>query len=368
MVKFRRRVLLQGAAAAGCAWLIGPRISWGNINIRSRLKSVAESLAQFLVAQGEHSVALGQFSGPPQLASTGGIGIAQVLSQELAALNIDIERRAKLGIEGSYHPDVDPVSMRPSARITVRVVDTTGAVLVDYTDHVSETKEVASILGLTVALDPSQPQKSRDEQLNNAIDEPGGVLEVNTLRADTSSPYGIEIWVEQGTEYEPQPLKLDEGLPFVDLKEEDLYAIRIINDSAHDAAVTISIDGVNLFAFSENKGYSNLILSKDKGSALVKGWFRTLEKSDAFKITSYADSAAAELLNGTSQIGTITVTFAACWPKGQKPPSDELKFRFAVRGSEELATGRGPSIEQKYEEAERVNGEVRSVLSIRYSK
>lgn len=369
MVMLCRRQFLQGIAAAGCVGLFAPHVAWSAADIRAQLKKGAESIAKFLAARGEQSISIGQFSGPPQLASTSGAGIAQVLAEELTALKIEVKRRAKLGIDGAYRPQPDPMTMRPAAQINLRIVDSFGATLVEMSHFVSETKEVAELFGLTVALDANLPQKARDEQLTQALDHPGGTVQVHTLRASPDSPYGVEIWVRHAAdEYQPRSLKLDEGLAFVDLQKDDLYAIRLINDSPLDAAVTISIDGVNLFAFSEKKGYSNLILTKDKGSALVKGWFRTLEKSDAFKITSYAESAAAEVLQSAAQLGTITVSYAACWPKDQPPPSDELKFKFASRGAGDLATGRGPSISQKYEEAVRVIGEVRAVLSVRYSK
>ena len=368
METIKRRVFLQGTAAAASAWLLSGRETLADADVRTQLKAVAQSISKFLEKEGEEAIAIGQFSSPPQLAATGGLGIVQVLSEELAALKIAVKRRAKLGLQGAFRPDSDPMSQRPAARVDVTIVNDVGAELIAFTHYISESKDVAALLGLTVALDPNLPQKAHDEQLAQSITTPGGALQQHTLRAAPDSPYGVEIWVKGADDYEPRALSLDEGLAFVQLQKADLYAIRIINDSPHDAAVSISIDGVNLFAFSEHKGYSNLILTKEKQSALVKGWFRTLEKSDAFKITGYAESAAAELLQDSSQIGTITAAFAACWPKDQPPPSDELKFKFASRGAGDLATGRGPSISQKYEEAVRMIGEPRAVLSVRYSK
>src|SRR5581483_3422812 len=125
-------------------------------------------------------------------------------------------------------------------------------------------------------------------------------------------------------------------------------------------------DGLNLFAFAENQDYEYLIVPK-KSQGMIVGWPVTTERSDSFQVTSYARSAVAGLLPpDSSNIGTITATFAAAWPKAAKPPSDERASRLALRGAD--ATGRGPSVESRYRIVERVTGAVRSSVSIRYAK
>jgi hypothetical protein len=133
--------------------------------------------------------------------------------------------------------------------------------------------------------------------------------------------------------------------------------------------VQLTIDGLSLFTFSElrhaegpRKGrplYSRVICPR--GSCVIRGWHITNEKSDAFLVTRYAQSAAAELKNAGS-VGTITATFAAAWPKGKRP-ADEVLDR-----SPDLATGRGAKVDQTYEPVELEWGLDRAAVSIRYVK
>ena len=129
---------------------------------------------------------------------------------------------------------------------------------------------------------------------------------------------------------------------------------KLINDSDTDAAVTLTVDGLNMFAFSENSDYRYVIVRK-KSQGVIPGWHITNRRSDSFKVTEYAKSAVAQLLPNSSLVGTVTATFAAAWPRETMPPADERgSRRLVMRGKD--ATGRGPSVETGYQVAERVVG------------
>jgi len=123
--------------------------------------------------------------------------------------------------------------------------------------------------------------------------------------------------------------------------------VRIVNDADYDVAVTFTIDGLNVFAFSEVRGrngkplYACVIVTK-KSSVLVKGWHRDNEKSWEFLVAEYAKSAAAEVRN-VDGLGTITASFAAAWPKDGMPPADE-PAKPSTRAVSLDATARGAEV------------------------
>jgi hypothetical protein len=85
-------------------------------------------------------------------------------------------------------------------------------------------------------------------------------------------------------------------------------------------------------------------------------------------VASYADSPAAKLLPPAAEVGTITATFAAAWARDQFPPDDERGS--AERGddpTEALATARGEAVEQRYDVVERLVGQTRAIVSVRYA-
>jgi hypothetical protein len=223
---------------------------------------------------------------------------------------------------------------------------------------------LSSLLVATATLPPDQNLKVRQQKFRERIEHPRVHIAGTEILADADSPYGIEILVENQPR---KPTANDKGLAFVPIQRGERYAVRVINHSAYDAAVTLTIDGLSMFAFSENRQFTQVIVPA-KQSGVIKGWYRTNQISDAFEVTMYSKSAAARILPGSAEIGTITVTFAAAWPKNSREPPDELAARLARNRGEDLATGRGPELKTEYQEVERHIGVVRAAISVRYTK
>jgi hypothetical protein len=156
-----------------------------------------------------------------------------------------------------------------------------------------------------------------------------------------------------------------DGLALLNIKRGEVYAVKIINDSKHDAAVTLTIDGLSMFAFSTIKGYEVVIVPAGQ-AGVVPGWHRTNEKSDSFVVAEYAKSAVAKELPSSSTIGTIHASFKAAWPKDAQPPADEPASAAGARDAD--ATARGKPIDSKYTEVVRNIGSLREAISVRYNK
>jgi len=84
---------------------------------------------------------------------------------------------------------------------------------------------------------------------------------------------------------------------------------------------------------------------------------------DAFQIGEYSKSVAAKTLPNPSDIGTVTVTFAAAWERGQKPPPNEPPVAKSVRS---LGTIQGPKRADPTVTVDRIIGGLRAVVKVRY--
>jgi hypothetical protein len=362
-----RRVLISLVIAA-VLMAIHPRPVRANPNLSLEMAKMAEGLKKLLTSRGEDAIAVGQFTGPAASAASAGPAIVKALSEELQKAGVTVKRRANLEVKGEYVDVTDKQSGKLAALIRARVLDRAGTVVVEMERGVFGEAALSSLFGLTADLPPGEDELVRDKRLKDSIDKPKVSVDNTRIAAGKGSPYAIEILVNG----EARTVKEEDGQAFVSIKRGEAYQIRVVNDSPLEAGVTITIDGINLFAFSEMKDaetgkpkYTCLIVDP-KTNGDIKGWHRTNQVSDSFLITEYAKSAAAELQN-TANVGTITVTFCAAWPKDQPPPADEPAEAKAGTRSVD-ATGRGPQIAAKFEEVSRNFGVIRATVSVRYSK
>lgn len=239
-------------------------------------------------------------------------------------------------------------------------------------------------------LDAAELERLRQAVEDASIRDPRGRLMVagqSLVKTSAASPYGVEVLLVAlakdgkplldaagNPQYEaPLPARQDPGgFMFVDIPPGRLYAIRLINESDQDAGVTLSVDGINIFAFSNHKAWRELgkvVLpagtSKAPGAGLIRGWHHTKEQSNFFEITKIGDSAAAELGRLDGGIGTITATFCTAFPNQLLVPLLQRELAGIDRG--EVATGRGPVVTQQYNEVQRVFGLPQATISLRYT-
>jgi hypothetical protein len=333
--------------------------------LRPSLADMAKQVARLLAGQNEDAIAVGAFTGPSHTPASAGPGIKRVFIEELEKQKVHVRNRAKLEIKGDYRDVMDKNSQVLALRLKATVLDNQGEALVVLDKKIEDRDVLAQVLGLTRS-DPGAgltPQKESTE-LKKRMDEPRVDLTDTRVRADRRSPYAVEILTKERGQYQPVRAAANEGFAFVPLGKSQVFAVKLINDSDHDAAVELTLDGLSMFAFSENKGYRHILVPK-KSNTLIKGWHRNNMLSDEFVITDYSKSAAAQLLNSVDSIGTITATFAAAWDPKEKPPVDEgAKFRDPFNP----AVGRGDPVQTPYKEVVRQRGRVRDVISVRYKK
>jgi hypothetical protein len=229
---------------------------------------------------------------------------------------------------------------------------------------VVDEETVAGVLGLSVVLPPAGDESARMNELKEVFERMKGPhLNGNAAFASASSPYGMEVLVLRAGKDESCPLRIEQGVAFAPLQRSDVYALRLVNNADHEAAASVTIDGLDLFSFSDVKPAA--LILKPHSSAIIRGWPITLKKSNQFLVTSYAESAAFQQpVRG--DVGVLNASFSAAWPVKGTPPADEP--RQPTRGSiASNATGHGAPIGQEYQAVERQVGVLRASVSIRYS-
>jgi hypothetical protein len=335
--------------------------------LRPDLRAMAKQLAKLLTGRSEDTIAVGAFTGPAHCPASAGPGIKRILIEELDKLKIRVKRQAALEVKGDYRDVMDRDSQLLALRLKAAVLERrSGDVIVELDRKVEDRDILAQVLGITrpdFGAGPTPRQESAE--LKKRIDRPSVDLRASPrIQADPKSKYAIEIYVKENGRYAPRKPAEDEGLAFVPIGKDEVFAVRLINDSDYDAAVELTLDGLSMFAFSDHPGYRHFVVPK-RSSTLIKGWHRTNKLSDEFVITDYSSSAAKELLANPDPIGTITATFSAAWDPKAKPPEDEgSKFRDPFNP----AVGRGQPVETPVREVVRQRGRVRDVISVRYKK
>ncbi|MBX9654065.1 hypothetical protein K2Y11_10655 [bacterium] len=374
-------LFMQGEIAAQSSSTSGSRgNASGPDELENELALIAQQLAKFLRGSNEDSLSIGEFTGPPQLSSHAGPGIIQLLNKALVKLEIRCLPRAKLGLQGKYSLDDRKATIRGE------LVDLSGKTLFTFTRDFANPATFATLFGPTGRIDPiNEPNPS---VLQNVVLNPQTTLSGPRVFASPNSPYGMEVCIKNGNDYTPRLAHDVNGLAFLKISRGEAYAIRLINNSPHDAAVRLAVDGISVFAFSENQNYKHFIVRR-KASKLITGWHRTNQVSDEFLVTNYSKSAAAEILPNSPSLGTITASFSVAWGEGEpsldRPAPEiaapnEAPTEFEPRatygaepgsgapGDEPDATGRGEAIRQEYKELRRFVGPMKAAVTIRYTK
>jgi hypothetical protein len=336
-------------------------------------REIALDVARRLPDSRDRCVELREFTfmGPRQTPASGGPGIVKSLMDQLNRLDIRVDESAKVFVQGQYDLVKDSASELPALRIDYQVQTGEGKLIASPPRGVFGDDSIASTVGLTVALPPDEDPKQRGQRILEAYTKPSFFLSHKTrVATDARSPYAVEILVDD----EPRAVANHEGQAFASIAKDETYMVRLYNDSDYDAAVVLKIDGLSVFTFSDLKDSAtgspkfDYVIVPKKSSGTVRGWHRTNDRSYSFKVSEYAQSAAAELKQ-KSDLGMITAIFSAAWPKDAPIPPDEpidQPTRLASRGVN--ATARGPEISATHKEVERTCGRTRAPITVRYSK
>jgi hypothetical protein len=337
-------------------------------DLNGAMDRFAGRIKQLLDAERESSIALNQFNAPARLAANSGSGIRKALEEALRKRDVRIKKNARLEITGEYREVDDPRDKKTVVRFLGHIVDQdTGRPVSECEVKVDNITSIAVLVGATMELPPTPVREDREQSIREGIRRPSAHVASTRISAGSRSPFAVEIMTGPAacsdSELRPREAVIDDGQAYMNIHADERYAVLLINDAPFDVAVTLSIDGLSMFAFSENQDYSYVIIPRHS-RGLITGWHRTNENAEKFVVTDYAKSAAASRsLAPSADLGVITACFAAAWPVKGNPPPDE-----GMEGRSSRGTGRGPNTRTDFVEVERKTGRLRTSISVRYTK
>jgi hypothetical protein len=360
-------------------------------NLQAALVQLADSISKHLDSRQESEVVIGEFSGPGK----SGPGIQEALIRALAALNKTAKPTAPLEVRGTYALDDDPANPTDAELKVLKLqaeffLTRTGAKQTELEMRpvrVRNSLDLAKLFAVTTTFPTGGATSPRIKTVIKAINNPSVHIDGTRISSSPDSPYAVEILVrpqqkkdETGVARAPNPELSKNGQAFVDLRAGELYEVRISNRSQEDVAVTLTIDGLDPFTFSEVLGedgkprYKHMIFEKPQpgrreASGTIRGWHRVNSGEDAaysFLATEYGKGEASKLLKSSAKTGTIVVTFAPA--RSQEGVSEDPDRTVSNGDGPAGETGKGPGVETNLEEFSGKIGAVREVVSIRYSR
>src|SRR5271166_6522975 len=311
--------------------------------LRAKLEAkLVEIKRDLFDTRGVASVAVGEFSGAANLEASGGPAISNALIDAFQKVGLTVDRKARIEVAGRFRPGT-----------IKRLAGGTGDI-------------------------SGQTREEQSEKVGRILKKPGAHVGTNPgtetastrIAADPESPYAIEVLVKSPeNDFRPRAATIIEGQAFVALAREQVYAVRLINDSDLDSAVILAVDGLSVFAFSDQLADrdARLIIPKHSNSLIV-GWYRNdgPKGSNEFLVARLSEAAVAKQMpQSSSQIGMVTATFAAAWPKDAPAPPGEEPF---IPTKDDLATAIGKPIDQPFKRVDYLFGKTKAAITVRYNK
>lgn len=344
------------------------------VKLDAAMAQLAAECLKYFTAQTIDQVVVGPYTGPP--GTSAGPRIVKLLKEQLAG-KIEVVDSGACGISGSFKGRKTDEG-RFVIVISTTICDALGDELRQLSKMVITSEEEGlTLLGATAELPldavastggsaDAALTEARADAVVESLTEPSAAVAGASIRATPDSPYGIEIMVKTPDGFRPLGAVDENGVAHVDVGRDQVYAVKLINDSDEPAGVALNIDGINVLAFSENPSFRNLgkWVIPPKSAGLIEGWHHVGPTFHSFLVTSYGESAAAKL-GSVDNIGTITAVFCAAF-QGSRLPADEPRSGAIDR--DQSATGLGPPVDRQIRTMPVTFGVVRSAVSVRYTK
>ncbi len=251
------------------------------------------------------------------------------------------------------------------ARFSVQLLNRSGAQMQEFQREITDLRDGITLLSPT--FDASQGAAKQPDELKQtiteAVEKPNVFTANSLIKATPDSPYAIEILVWDGSKYVPAPVDKTDGLAQCDVKPTQEFAIRIHNNTNEFVGAQITLDGINMYAFSKNPDFRNFgrMAIFPKQAPLIKGWHDEGNQSFSFKVTNYGESAAAKL-GVVEGVGTITVTFFKAY--------EDKSGNTANIGSDQAGVGFGTPRQMVYTRVpvKIPANEIIGAISVQYSR
>jgi hypothetical protein len=378
------RIILLAALALAVALADGVRAQFRaskKADLEAAVTKLAAGIQERLKDRGQDAVSIGEFVGPNKLKINISARLRSDLEKQLKARKVTVRDEAKLEVRGDYTLVEDPEQADLHALVLkARFIDTDSSAEIaglNLEASIKDNLDLAKMTGGTTSVPVNANGHEFNKYITDAVKEPQVAVAHSKVRAKADSPYAIELLLASDPQKfgQPQPAKELGGRAFVDVPRNAYYQIRLHNAAQYQAAATVTIDGLDLFTFSEDvdaktgKSRFKYVIIPPGRSVTLKGWPKAAGpggrgQAYSFLVTALGHGAASQRkVSGST--GVITATFAAAWEKDGTPPADERDRPRSVGGNE---TTTGPVVEAGMKPVEATVGVVRDVVSVRYSR
>jgi serine/threonine protein kinase len=310
----------------------------------------AQQIAQWLRSKGEDAVSLDASFYPNIYSTASGPGVVLALAQALDREEIQVLRRAKISLSGEIPPRLGLLFLAKNFSGEAE----------SFGSPIGDVASLAVYLGLTTSF-PLANESQREDAIMKSWREPTAYISGSRLSASSQTPYSVEVLTDDGRE--PRVPADSDGMAFVELGQGEPFSVRLMNDSPHDAAVELAINGVNVFALSEVESYRKFgkMIVPAKSAANIRGFYRSSSEQIPFAAILAGEPLAPELPASTAAFGQITAVFSAAWGEDESPPEDEPE------PASQSSTGTGPSVQQNYSQVVRRIGVPRAAVTVRWT-
>jgi hypothetical protein len=358
-----------------------------DLSLNRALAQIALVTAKVVKAQSATQLVVNPISDKGDLTHTAGPGVNDKLVELLRRQGLEPVLKADIIFEAEFKlgEGTDNEGRRqgyPVASIAFNIKRRNGKPLYDsereleleQRPRVTAKKDLAVLGGGTFSVPPSAPAADNNQAVLDSLDNKPGLVEIDgTKIRPKGAPYAIEMLVAPKpagekappqSAFRPREVTVREGFPFLKVQPGEAVAVRIIDQAEHEVAATLTVDGLSMFAFRNDKAdKSEHVVIDAHGAGDVLGWFRDDKTSSVFLVSDLPkDHPKAGLLKNPAKIGSITVTFAAAWEKDSQKPGDEPVTNQAT----EIVPG--APIEAPYKSVKRHIGVLRAAVTVRYDK
>ncbi len=317
------------------------------------------------------------------------IGLLLKLELERQKPGIVLEKDAPFEVNGTFvfgpHPDASEATLGQKAlRLIFRIVDTqTGeeTPLRLSRFFLQDNTTIARVLQPSGSLPTGPPgdqpaqRRERNEKIQKLVKQPESFVDParpTLVSTSPTSPYAVEILAchigdGQTRPTEGRPARIDKGLARIDLERDEVYEIRIHNNSPDEVAARVFIDGIDVYQFSDDRDpkdatrpkFTHFIIPAQSTSQ-IPGWHKRQVGADnflAFLVTAYGKGASTKGVKAQGEVGVIQVQFSRSKPM----PADGLP-----RGAD-IETGFGPPRQGEQKAVVREIEPFIDAVSIRYT-
>ncbi|HEX4591410.1 MAG TPA: hypothetical protein VH120_15855, partial [Gemmataceae bacterium] len=286
-------------------------------------------------------------------------------------------------LKGEFLLIADPLNVVLKViKVKAKLTDTTtgddAAEFKEFVGFIRANTDIARLTGTTVSFMrdadyAGDPREGRNKDIQDSLPYGGGRpplgqppvppkvqahISGTLVSADPECQFAVEVRVRPlnhgGRPAEPRTPSLENGLPFVRIDKGELYEVRVVNNSPHEVAASLTIDGIDQFTFSDDRKpdgspkFSVFVIDPAKdgkpGEVLIPGWHKTADpkRKDnflSFLVTEYGKGAASKFpTQAIGKVGTITVGFARSYAPGSRGAGAETGFGPSVEVTQEPVT------------------------------